>query len=609
MGVIDFVIVILYLAVITAVGFYFEKKASSGIDSYFLGNRKIPWWALSASGMASNFDVSGTMINVALIYAFGAVGFFVEMRGGLVLIMAFLMIFMGKWNRRAKVMTMAEWMKLRFGNDTQGKFARLISALSTLIITVAIVSYFAVGAGKFIGDVLNIPNFFGLSSEFWAAALIIFLTTLYTVASGLYGVVWTDVFQGVLIFVMIIVVCSIAFAIPELPETFSISIPMKDGSFQSLQTTRESWTNILPTWNLNFPENSSYSIYNLFGVALLFYLIKVIIEGSAGVGGYMAQRFFASNSDRDAGLLSLFWTFLLSFRWPFIAAIAILGISYGVDSGQIIQDPEKVLPTVIFNLLPQGLKGLLIAGLMAAAMSTFSSLINSGAAYWVKDIYQEFINPTADDKKLILQSRISSLIIVLLGLFLTVNITSINEIWGWLTMGLGSGLIVPLLIRWYWWRMNGYSFAFGTIAGMLAAVLQKLFLPEIPEYASFAIVISSSLLATVLTALLTTQTSDETLKEFFNTTRPFGFWKPVSSTIAAEKISLIKKENRRDIISIFFALPWQIVLFLTMMTIMFKRWDFLLYLSIALILLTAGLYHFWFKHLSTEVKIEKGSSS
>ena len=102
MSVVDLIIVIAYLILITVIGFYFEKKASSGIDSYFLGSRKIPWWALGASGMASNFDVSGTMINVALIYAFGAVGFFVEMRGGLVLIMAFLMIFMGKWTQKIK---------------------------------------------------------------------------------------------------------------------------------------------------------------------------------------------------------------------------------------------------------------------------------------------------------------------------------------------------------------------------------------------------------------------------------------------------------------------------------------------------------------------------
>ncbi len=605
MSLIDIIIVAAYLIIITLIGVYFEKKASTGIDSYFLGNRKIPWWALGASGMASNFDVSGTMINVALIYAFGAVGFFVEMRGGLVLIMAFLMIFMGKWNRRSKVMTLSEWMTYRFGDGIQGKSARIISAFSTLIITIAIVSYFAIGAGKFIGDVLNIPNYFGLSSEFWAAAIIISLTTLYTVASGLQGVVWTDVFQGILIFIMIVVVCTIAIMSSNIPESFFISVPLKDGGFLPVETTKDVWTSIIPSWELNFPENSAYSIYNLFGVALIFYLIKVIIEGSAGTGGYMAQRFFAARSDRDAGLLSLFWIFLLSFRWPFIAAVAVLGISFGVSSGEIISDPEKVLPIVIFNILPTGLKGLLVAGLMAAAMSTFSSLINSGASYWVKDVYQEFINPKADERKLILHSRVASLLIVLLGLFLASGIKSINEIWGWLTMGLGAGMVVPLLIRWYWWRMNGYGFTIGTIFGMGSAIIQKLFYPDATEYLSFAILVVSSFSATIIGTLLTEQTSKETLINFYKTTRPFGFWKPIKSLLPNEKKTQINFENRRDIIAICIALPWQIVLFLAGMTVILKRFDLFFYLLMILIFLSTGLYYFWFRHLSKEVKVDE----
>ncbi|MFN3871920.1 MAG: sodium:solute symporter family transporter [Ignavibacterium sp.] len=604
MGIIDLIIVAAYLIIITAIGFYFEKRASTGIDSYFLGNRKIPWWALGASGMASNFDVSGTMINVALIYAFGAVGFFVEMRGGLVLIMAFLMIFMGKWTRRSKVMTLSEWMTYRFGDGIQGKSARIISAVSTLIITIAIVSYFAVGAGKFIGDVLRIPNYFGLSSEFWAAAIIITFTTLYTVASGLQGVVWTDVFQGVIIFIMIIVICAIALTSANIPDTFTISVPLKDGSFLPIETNRDSWTSILPSWELSFPENSSYSIYNLFGIALLFYLIKVIIEGSAGTGGYMAQRFFAARSDKEAGLLSLLWIFLLSFRWPFIAAIAMLGISYGINSGEIISDPEKVLPTVIFNILPIGLKGLLVAGLMAAAMSTFSSLINSGASYWVRDIYQEFINPKANEKKLIIHSRVASLLIVLVGLFLASGIKSINEIWGWLTMGLGAGMIVPLLLRWYWWRMNGFGFTTGTVFGMGTAITQKLFYPDATEYLSFAILVLSSLSATVVGTLLTERTSNEVLINFYNSTRPFGFWKPIKSLLPAQMKSKINSENKRDIIAVCFALPWQIVLFLTSMTLVLKRFDFFFYLVLILIILSAGLYYFWFRHLSKESGIK-----
>ncbi len=601
----DYLIIIFYLTAMIAVGLYFQKKASSGINSYFLGNNKMPWWVLGASGMASNLDVSGTMINVAFIYALGASGYFIEIRGGIVLIMAFLMIFMGKWNRRAKVMTMAEWMELRFGSGFEGKLARFIAALAILMSTVAIVTYFSIGAGKFIGEFLGLPSLFGLKPEFWAAALMIGLAMIYTVASGLYGVAWTDVFQGVLIFLTIIIICSIAFFNFSIPDAFFISVPMNDGSFQQIETTRNIWTNIIPSWNLGMPDNSAYSIYNLFGVAIIFYLIKTIIEGSGGTGGYMIQRFFASRSDRDAGLLSLFWTFLLSFRWPFIAAIAIMGISIGYNSGEVIADPEMVLPVVINELVPVGIKGLLVAGLMAAAMSTFDSIINAGASYWVKDIYQAFINTNAGEKELIRHSRYSSIIIVLAGLFFTLNVTSINEIWGWFNMGLNVGLIIPLVIRWYWWRLNGYGFALGIFSGMFTAIILKLFIPETSEYVSFITVSTISFSGTVLGTLFTKPTDISVLENFYKLTRPFGFWGKIRKSIPSESLSAIKKENRRDIFATFLALPWQLLLFLCFMTVILKRWDYFAILAVILIILSTGLYLLWFRHLSDEVKIEE----
>jgi SSS family solute:Na+ symporter len=603
MSILDYSIVIAYILGMVFIGLYFQRKASSGIDSYFLGERGLPWWALGASGMSSNLDVSGTMINTAFVFALGATGFFIEIRGGVTLIMAFLMIFQGKWNRRALVMTLAEWMHFRFGKDKQGDAARLIAAFSIILVTIAMITYFAIGSGKFIGEFLGIPSFWGLSSEFWAATLMIVLAMIYTVASGLYGVVWTDVFQGILIFGTVIYICILAFTSFSLPEAFQVSVPLRDGGFLPIQTTREAWTSMIPSWTLDMPAESTYSIYNLFGIAILFYLIKVTIEGSGGTSQYMIQRFFASRSDRESGLLSLFWTFLLAFRWPFIAAIAIMGIVFGTQQG-VIQDPETVLPTVINHLVPIGVKGILVAGLMAAAMSTFDSTVNAGAAYWVKDIYQTYINPDASEKQLLVHSRWSSIIIVILGLGFTLFVRNINEIWGWITSSLGAGLLIPTLARWYWWRMNGYGFAAGTIAGIIAAVLQRIFLPGIPEYFAFTIATVSSLIGMIIGTYLAAPTDESVLFEFYKRTRPFGFWGPVKHKISENKLMEINKENKRDILSTFFAVPWQVILFLTGMALIFKRWDELLWLGIILILLSVGLYFNWFRHLSREVRVD-----
>lgn len=603
MSTIDFTIVIVYLVAMVGIGIYFQKKASAGIDSYFLGQRGLPWWALGASGMSSNLDVSGTMINTAFIFALGASGFFIEIRGGVTLIMAFLMIFQGKWNRRALVMTLAEWMHFRFGKDRQGDVARLIAAFSIIIVTIAMITYFAIGSGKFVAEFLSIPAFLGLAPEFWAATLMIILAMIYTVASGLYGVVWTDVFQGLLIFGTIFFICVLSFFYFDLPEVFNVSVPLRDGGFMALETTRDAWTNLWPSWTLNMPEESAYSIYNLFGIAILFYLVKVTIEGSGGTSQYMIQRFFASRSDRESGLLSLFWTALLAFRWPFIAAIAIMGIVLGTQHG-VIQDPETVLPAVINNMVPIGIKGLLVAGLMAAAMSTFDSTVNAGAAYWVKDIYQTYINPQATEKQLLSHSRWSSVLLVVCGLGFMLLINNINDIWGYITSSLGAGLLIPTLARWYWWRMNGYGFAVGTAAGMIAAVLQRIFLPDIPEYSAFIITTMSSLVGMIIGTYSAPATSEAVLFEFYKRTRPFGFWGPVRKKINAQTMEKINRENKRDIIATFFAVPWQVVLFLTGMSIILKRWDQFAWLVVILAALSLGLYFKWFRHLSDEVKVD-----
>jgi Na+/proline symporter len=603
MAPIDYLIVIIYLAGIVLVGLYLQKKASADIDSYFLGNRKMPWWALGASGMASNLDVSGTMINTAFIFALGVSGFFIEIRGGVTLIMAFLMIFMGKWNRRAQVMTFAEWMHFRFGKDRAGDVARLISALSVIIFTIAMITYFAIGSGKFIGEFLGIPAFWGLSSEFWAASLMIFLAMIYTVASGLYGVVWTDVFQGLLIFFTIMFIIIMVMTQIILPDVFQISLPMRDGTFQAFTTTEEAWTSVIPKWTLNIPAESQYSIYNLFGIAIFFYLVKVTFEGIGGTSQYMIQRFFAARSDREAGLLSLFWTFLLSFRWPFIMAIAMLGIHYGTQN-QVIGDPETVLPIVINRLVPIGIKGLLVAGLMAAAMSTFDSTVNAGAAYWVKDIYQAYINPNASEKTLMRHGRWASVIFVVFGLLFTLVIRNINDIWGWITMSIGAGLLIPTLARWYWWRLNGYGFAIGIAGGMIMAVIQKYFFPDIPEYFSFLLASGTSVIFMLIGTYSTAPTEEKVLFEFYKKTRPFGMWGHIRGKLSKDVLQRINSENRRDIISTFFAVPWQVILFLTGMTVVLRSWGSFWPLFGILIILTVGLYYFWFRHLSTEVKME-----
>ena len=596
---VDYLIIAVYLISIVIFGIYLERKARSGIDSYFLGNRNMPWWVLGASGMASNTDLAGTMIISALIYAVGAKGFFIEIRGGVVLIMAILMIFMGKWNRRAHVMTLAEWMWLRFGEGREGNTARIISAIANLIFAVGAMSYFTVAGGKFLGQ------FLGINDELASIALVT-LALIYTAASGFYGVVWTDVFQGFLIFLAIIYVCVLALQIATIPETFSVSIPA-GGGFDLQQWIFTDWSSISPSLTLDLPGD--YSVFNLFGGVIFFYLLKECMAGIGGGGGYMVQRYFAARSDREAGLLSLFWIILLSFRWPLVTAFAMLAIHYGATNS-VIQDPELILPTVIAEYIPVGIRGLLIACFIAAAMSTFDSIINSSAAYWVKDIYQAYLNPQASNQQLITQSRLASVVIVVVGMLFSYQIKNINEIWGWLTLGLGAGLAIPLVLRWYWWRFNGYGFAAGTVAGMLAAIITKAFIIgnielQFQEYASFLIPSISSFFGCIIGTFATEPTDLQVIDNFYKVTRPFGFWGVVRKNLPANIQQKIQNENRRDILSTFIAIPWQLILFMLGITFMMKRWDIFGTLLVLFIMLSIALYFTWFRYLSKEVRISE----
>ncbi|MFC1593665.1 sodium:solute symporter, partial [Candidatus Neomarinimicrobiota bacterium] len=228
-----------------------------------------------------------------------------------------------------------------------------------------------------------------------------------------------------------------------------------------------------------------------------------------------------------------------------------------------------------------------------------------GAAYWVKDIYQLYINPKASHKKLMLHSYLASILIVVFGLSLMLVFKNINSVWGWITMSIGSGMIIPMLLRWYWSRMNGWGFSIGIFSGMLAAIIFKATAAEgTTEYAMFAVATIASLIGTVLGTLLSAPTDEKTLTKFYNKTRPFGSWSRFKNKLDKNDIIAIDKENKRDIFSTFIAVPWQIIFFLFMMSIMFKNWTNVTVLGILLVIFTTILYFSWYKHLSTEVQIK-----
>lgn len=237
---------------------------------------------------------------------------------------------------------------------------------------------------------------------------------------------------------------------------------------------------------------------------------------------YDFQRFLAAKNDREAAKIGAAWSVFLVVRWAMAMGIALIALT-GIAG---VQDSEKVMPLVLKDFLPLGIRGIVIAGLLAAFMSTFSSTVNSGASFIVRDIWQPFFGRKAGDKKAVRFSHVATILLVLMGLIIGVQSQSIAQIWEWMMMALGAGVIIPNVLRWYWWRMNGWGYAFGTLGGLLLSVI-SLFFPGTPQYFIFPLVVLGSLLMSVGGSLLTKPVEDRILTEFYRTVRPFGAWKTV----------------------------------------------------------------------------------
>ena len=593
---VDIVIVVGFLVIVTVIGYVMSRVASRGMDDYFLGGNKIPWWVLGISTSTSNFDMAGTMVIVAMVFALGMKGFLVEIRGGVGLSLAFLMVFLGKWLRRSRVMTSAEWMRIRFGTDRQGNTAHLLSAIAQIVLAIGMITYFAKGAGAFLVHFIPL-------SEFWCTTIMVAVGLFYTLLSGLYGVVFTDVVQMILLTFTAIYVSVHAFSMRDnitLPDHFmSLDLANPEGVDMSLfGDSAASWEAIL----------------SMFGICVFMWVARTMLEGCGGVGGYTDQRFFAARNEREASLLTLESIILSLFRWTMVAGLVVMGYSIlqadGAGAALIRENTENVLPVVLGELLPTGIKGLVIAGLVAAAMSTFDSTLNAGASYIVKDVYQGYIKPEATGEQLMSVSKWATTALCVAGVGLAVLVDNINDIWNLITMGLGAGFFVPTFLRWYWPRFTGYGFAIGTGTGLVAALVVNSGLGW-PLYYSFPTIVGIAFVGCILGSLLTKPTNEKQLIDFFVMINPWGLWGAYArkaretGVLTAEESSERLWEKLYDAIAICFAVPFQMSLLLAGMAFIFHDWGKFAGFGITAAVCSVGLYFFWFKNLKSVARCEE----
>jgi solute:Na+ symporter, SSS family len=294
-----------------------------------------------------------------------------------------------------------------------------------------------------------------------------------------------------------------------------------------------------------------------------------VLEGLGGSAGsaYMAQRYYAARSDAECQKIGILWTVLFAFRWPMVLGFAVLAIKLGIDASSPVA-AERILPLVLQSeFFPAGVRGLMVAALLAAAMSTFDSTINAGASYIVKDIYEP-LRTRVSERELVCVGYLASGLIVGSGLMIALLAEdTVLGVWVKIVMLLFPAFLVPFALRWYWARFNGAGFAAGVGVGFLAAIVGHLFEPEgWNEAQLFLVSAGCSLLASVAVTLGTAPVPELTLRAFYARVAPLGWW-------PREWREAFRDEHRCDRVRLVVALIWQILTFLLPMGMVLGMWS------------------------------------
>lgn len=598
LGTLDIIILVIYFVVMIGIGVYVTRRAAKNMDSYFLGEKSMPWWLLGVSNASAMWDITGTMWLVYILFAYGLKGVFLPWLWP-IFNQIFDAVYLSKWVRRSKVRTGAEWIQTRFGTDRGGDLSRAVILLFAIISVVGFISYDFQGMGKFCKVFLP----WDLSPNTYAI-LIMGITAIYVVLGGMLSVVLTDFVQFILMVLSSLFIGGIAIYWVNQEAINSI--------------TPAGWQNIFFGWNLDLNWNSLLPALNGkiaedgwangFGLFFMLMFTKGILSSMAGAApNYDMQRILAAKSPKEASLMSAIVSICLVPRWILIAGITLIGLAFITPEFNRMgnADFELVLPYVINNFLPTGLVGILLAGLLSAFMSTFSATVNAGAAYLVNDIYKPYLNPNAKDKTLVRAGYLASILVLVAGISVGFFLSSINSITQWIVSGLFGGYTAANVLKWYWWRLNGY----GYFAGMLTGILCALMLPVVKTQYSlifndlyaFPVILISSTIACIAGSLLTKPVEMEILKKFYRDVRPWGFWQPVYEMCRAEDAEIQpNRDAKRDLTNCGVGIIWQITLVTIPVYAILRNFTGILVSVLILIGTSIFLKKFWYESLLRE---------
>jgi len=592
---IDIVIIVFYLAGTLLLGLYISKRASENIGSYFLAGKTIPWWALGVSNASGMFDIAGTMWLVSMCFVYGLKSAWLPWIWP-IFNQVFLMVYLSIWLRRSNVMTGAEWLRTRFGTGRSAELSQLIVVIFAIVSAIGFIAYAFQGIGKF--AVIFFP--WDLSPNTYA--LIIFaITTFYVVKGGMYSVVFTEIVQFVIMTIAAIAVGFIAISLVTPAQIAAVTPPGWDQLFFGWKLDLN-WQGVIDSVNVKIDEDG----FELFGLLVMMMILKGVLSSMAGpVPNYDMQRILATKTPQDAAKMSGLVSLVMFIpRYMMVAGLTVLALVYlgpdiQAEGGHF--DFEQILPYAINNFVPVGLTGLLIAGLLAAFMSTFAASLNAAPVYFVNDIYKRYFRPNEDDRSYVRMSYWASFVLMIVGTGVGFMLESINEIMQWIFAALFGGYAAANVLKWHWWRFNGYGYFWGMIAGLVCSLILPIVWPDVQPLFAFPFLFLLSLAGSLIATMMTKPEDDEVLCSFYRQVNPWGFWGPIRDKVCQQDPSFKPNSNLgRDSFNIAVGVVWQITLVVIPIYLVIQQWRPMLYAFIAMLITTYILKKNWYDKLERE---------
>jgi len=569
---IDLILIALYLSFTVFIGFFMKKRAEKDKTSYLLGGNKLPWYMLGLSNASGMFDISGTMWLVTIGFVYGLKSIWLPWLWP-VFNQIFLMVYLSIWLRRSNVTTGAEWIKTRFGFGRGAKYSHNIVVIFALLGCLGYLAYGFIGLGKFI--MIFMPEAWNLGLEqlvgptyvpHMYGIIVTSFAVLYAILGGMTSIVWADVVQYAIMTISAIVIAVIAMVKLGGTDIMSL-VPEGWGSPWFGKTLDLDWSAIIPEVNRKIAEDG----YQLFSLFFWMMVMKGILVSAAGPPpSYDMQKILATKSPKEAAKMSGFVSvILMPSRYLMIAGVALLGILFYDKLDLMVGgsvDFEQILPSAIAQFVPVGLLGLLLAGLLAAFMSTFAGTLNAAQAYITNDIYLRYIKPDATNKEIKITNYTSGIVTVVVSVILGFFAKNVNQVLQIIVSALWGSYMASNILKWYWWRFNSYGYFWGMLTGILAAlfpyvgsffgidILEMIFpnlAPDIRIFYFFPFILLFSAIGCILGTYLHPPTENSVLVSFYKNVRPWGFWKPIVNQVVEEDRSF--KPNRnfgRDMFNI-----------------------------------------------------------